>query len=122
MIRTLGAGAEIILGAGVGMSSTSIVAGKSIQIGEGTLLGAGCLLLDNDFHAPGPGFSWKTDHQSTAKPIRIGRGCFVGTRSIILKGVTLGDRTVVGAGSVVTQSFPDGSTIGGNPAKNLRGG
>lgn len=52
--------------------------------------------------------------------IKIGNDCFIGIRSIILPGVTLGDQTIVGAGSVVTKSFPEGHVvIAGNPAKVL---
>ena len=49
--------------------------------------------------------------------IKIGNDCFIGVRSIILPGVTLGDHTIVGAGSVVTKSYPEGDVIiAGNPA------
>jgi acetyltransferase-like isoleucine patch superfamily enzyme len=53
-------------------------------------------------------------------PIRIGRGVFVGARSIVLKGVTIGDGAVVGAGSVVTSDVPAHTLVAGNPAKELR--
>jgi acetyltransferase-like isoleucine patch superfamily enzyme len=75
------------------------------------------MVLDNDFHALGPGFSWLTEYSINSKPVKIGRGCFIGARSIILKGVTLGDRVVIGAGSVVTKDFPAFSIAAGNPAR-----
>jgi len=46
----------------------------------------------------------------------IGRGCFIGARAIILKGVTIGDCAVVGAGAVVTRDVPAGHLAAGNPA------
>ena len=75
------------------------------------------MVLDNDFHAPGTEFNWLTEHSQNSNPIKIGRGCFIGTRSIILKGVTLGDRVIIGAGSVVTKDIPAYSIAAGNPAR-----
>lgn len=49
--------------------------------------------------------------------ICIGDNAFIGAHAIILPGVTIGNRCIVGAGAVVTKSFPDGSIIGGNPAR-----
>ena len=54
-----------------------------------------------------------------ARPVRIGRGCFIGARAILLKGVTLGDRAIVGAGAVVTRDVPAGHIAVGNPARIL---
>jgi acetyltransferase-like isoleucine patch superfamily enzyme len=101
----------------VGLSGSIIVAGNSIDIGEDTILGAGCMVLDNDFHSLGSGFTWLNEYSKNSKPVKIGRGCFIGTRSIILKGVTLGDRVIVGAGSVVTKDFPAFTIVAGNPAR-----
>jgi acetyltransferase-like isoleucine patch superfamily enzyme len=112
--------ARLTLGDRVGLSSSVIVAGNSIEIGEGTIFGAGSMVLDNDFHVLGPEFSWLTEYSKNSKPIKIGRGCFIGTRSIILKGVTLGDRVVIGAGSVVTKDVPAYSVAAGNPARVVR--
>jgi maltose O-acetyltransferase len=53
-------------------------------------------------------------------PIKIGNDVFIGTKSIILSGVSLGNRVIVGAGSVVTKSFSDDVIIAGNPAKIIR--
>lgn len=61
------------------------------------------------------------DQFSTNDPISIGRYSWLGSGASILPGVVLGDFTIVGAGAVVTKSFPDGyCVLGGNPAKILR--
>ena len=52
-------------------------------------------------------------------PIVVGDDCFVGMRSILMYGVTLGDHCVVAAGSVVTKSFPPRTVLGGNPARAI---
>ena len=120
VLRTMTSTARIILGDRVGLSSSTIVSGSSIEIGEDTILGAGSMVLDNDFHALGPEFSWLTEYSKNSKPVKIGRGCFLGARSMILKGVTLGDRVIIGAGSVVTKDVPAFSIAAGNPARIVR--
>lgn len=54
------------------------------------------------------------------KHTRIGRRCFIGARSIILPGVTIGDNCVVGSGSVVTKDVPPNSVVAGNPARVIK--
>ena len=120
VLRTLAPGARLHLGPHVGMSASVICAGWCIEIGEGTIMGAGAMVLDNDFHAPSGEWGWATEHRAGAKPIRIGRGVFIGTRAIVLKGVTIGDRAVIGAGAVVTKDVPDYGVAAGNPARIIR--
>lgn len=117
VLRTLSSDAVLQLGPGVGLSATAIVAGLSITVGEGTIFGAGAMVVDNDFHTPEGTWGWGYDCRSGAKPVRIGRGCFIGARAIVLKGVTLGDRVVVGAGAVVTKDVPSEHMAVGNPAR-----
>jgi acetyltransferase-like isoleucine patch superfamily enzyme len=58
------------------------------------------------------------DTYQDGKDVVLGKNCWIGFNSIILPGVTLGDNTIVGAGSVVTKSFLEGNAvIAGNPAK-----
>ncbi len=59
--------------------------------------------------------------QQTAKPLRIGKHCWIGMGVVVLPEVELGDFTIVGAGSIVTKSFPEGRcVIAGNPAKKIK--
>lgn len=53
---------------------------------------------------------------------RIGRNCFIGARSIIMPGVTIGDGSIVAAGSIVNRDVPPGSIVAGNPAKVIKSG
>jgi acetyltransferase-like isoleucine patch superfamily enzyme len=117
VLRTMAPRARLILGEGVGISGSSICAMASIEIGEGSILGSGAMLIDNDFHSPGPEWTWGPALLEDARPIRVGRGVFIGARAIVLKGVTLGDRCIVGAGAVVTKDVPPGGRAVGNPAR-----
>lgn len=57
------------------------------------------------------------DEVELLNPVYIGRASWIGLGAILMPGVSLGNGCIVGAGSIVTKSFPDGSIIGGNPAK-----
>jgi acetyltransferase-like isoleucine patch superfamily enzyme len=113
------AGAEIILGRGVGLSGTSICAARKVEIGEGTFVGADVVIFDNDFHAPEGDWNWGDFAPDNPRPVVIGRGVFIGARAIILKGVTIGDRAIVGAGAVVTRDVPPKHIAVGNPSRNI---
>ncbi len=119
-LRTMRPGAEIILGNGVGLSSTAVCAAVRVEIGEGTFVGADTYIFDNDFHAPVGDWNWGNAASDNPKPVMIGRGVFIGARAIILKGVTIGDRAVVGAGAVVSKDVPAGHIAIGNPARVLQ--
>ncbi len=117
VLRALAAGARLTIGRGVGMSGATLCAAAEITIGEGTILGSGAMIIDNDFHQPSGDFSWIDADPASARPVQIGRGCFIGARAIVLKGVTIGDRATIGAGAVVTNDVPAGATAAGNPAR-----
>ena len=57
---------------------------------------------------------------TTPKPIKIGNGCWIGANVVVLPGVTIGDGTVIGAGSVVTKDIPANVVAVGNPCHVLR--
>src|ERR1043166_7736653 len=116
-LRAMAPGARLILEKNVGLSGVALCAGVLIEVGEGTIFGAGAMAFDNDFHQPVGQWDWNTDNLTNARPIKIGRGVFIGARAIILKGVTIGDRAVVGAGAVVTKDVPANQLAVGNPAQ-----
>ena len=119
-LATVAAGAELLIGDRVGMSSAIIACATRIEIGEGTQIGGGVMILDTDFHPRATDGTLRTDPASVASPVHIGRHCFIGARAIILKGVRIGDRAVVGAGAVVTSDIPPGAIHAGNPTRELR--
>ena len=89
--------------------------GGKLKIGKGTLIAVnvGLITANHDIH--------DVHKHSEGRDIVIGKKCWIGMNSVILPGVTLGDNTVVGAGSVVTKSFPEGHcVIAGNPAKLIK--
>lgn len=115
-------GGKIHIGGGVCMSGCTIYSMASIYIGRNTDIGAGCKIIDNDFHPLAYSLRFPKEQLDKVKkrPIMIGEGCFIGANSIILKGTTLGKNVVVGAGSVVSGTFPDNVIIAGNPAKIIK--
>lgn len=111
------------IGDNVGMSSPIILVHQSITIGNNVKLGANVILMDSDAHSLN--FLDRRNHDldiknKKDKPIIIEDDVFIGVNSIILKGVTIGARSVIGAGSVVTKSIPADSIACGNPAKVIK--
>jgi acetyltransferase-like isoleucine patch superfamily enzyme len=123
IIRILAPGATISIGADSGLSGTVLCAAKSIEIGERCLIGADSMIFDTDFHNPEPDNRRyaKPDWKRISKPIFIGNDVFIGTRTIVLKGVKIGDGAVIAAGSVVASDIPPNVVAGGVPAKVIRG-
>lgn len=112
-------GASLSIGNNVGISSCCIWATKSITIGNHVNIGADTLILDTDAHH----LDWlaRRNHgERTSKPVVIGDDVFIGTRCIILKGVTIGARSIIGAGSVVTRNIPADCIAAGNPCKIIK--
>ncbi|MBL8216934.1 MAG: acyltransferase [Bryobacterales bacterium] len=92
-----------------------IEATNRIEIGSHNMFGPGVYITDAN-HTLHPS-RWVWECPMDSGTVRIGDGCWLGARVVILKDVTLGDRCVVGAGAVVTKSYPAGSVIAGVPAK-----
>jgi len=112
----LGPNAAVEIGDDVGMSGCTITAKEKIIIGDRVLLGTGVVVTDNDAHPIHP--AQRNDHNLIRKaPVRIANDVFVGARAMILKGVTIGEGAVVGAGSIVTKSVPAFAIVAGNPAR-----
>ena len=109
-------GATLVLKASAGVSFSHLIANVGIEIGEGSLIGAGCLICDSDMHEVPLG----SGKAVSKAPIIIGKDVYIGARCIILKGVTIGDGAVIGAGSVVSKSIPAGALAAGNPATVVR--
>lgn len=120
---TINKNAILCIGNNVGMSSPTIWAHISITIGNNVMLGANVTIMDSDAHS----LNYKERRILTLdkskkhdKPIVIEDDVFIGMNSIILKGVTIGARSIIGAGSVVTESIPADCIVAGNPAKIIR--
>ena len=113
---TLSKSALIKIGARSGISGSSICALSSVTIGEDSLIGVGCQIFDNDFHHR-DGNGWRSPELDEAKPVTIGDRVFIGAGVKILKGVSVGNDSTIGAGSVVTRDIPKNSVAAGQPAK-----
>lgn len=113
--------ATITIGNNVGMSSTVLWAHKSITIGNHVKIGGNSILIDTDSHNKdymirrGQYTDW-----GVAEPIIIEDDAFIGMNCLILKGVTIGARSIIAAGSVVTKSIPADCIAGGNPARVIK--
>ncbi len=92
---------------------TTIISVEEIVVGDDVAFANDVYVLDSDSH----GIEGRPHKQAA---VRIGDGCWIGTRAIILPGVTLGRRVLVAAGSVVTRDVPDDCLVAGNPARVVR--
>ncbi|HET8646058.1 MAG TPA: acyltransferase [Vicinamibacteria bacterium] len=112
---------RLTIGDDVGLSNSTIVCQREVTIGDGVFLGGDSKVYDTDFHSldadqralPGnPG--------ARTAPVVIGARAFVGGHSIVLKGASIGETSIVGAGSVVRGRIPPGELWTGNPASPVR--
>ncbi len=109
------------IGDNSGMSATNINCVQQVQIGSHVLIGAGCLITDSNHHSIG----WEDrclrgDCNIKSAPIKIEDYVFIGAKSIILKGVTIGEKSIIQAGSVVVHDIPANCIAGGNPCEVIK--
>lgn len=121
---------QIIIGDNVGISSACIWAQKCIEIGNNVNIGGDCLIMDSDSHPHDYMQRRRNFRQEVGmdkyletipcSPIVIEDDVWIGARCQILKGVRIGARSIIAAGSIVTKDVPSDCIAAGVPAKVLR--
>jgi acetyltransferase-like isoleucine patch superfamily enzyme len=113
-------GSVVEFGHGVEVNNNAFIKseGPGIRIGARALLGSGVTIYDSDFHDLRP--NRRREGRPRMAPVELGEDVFVGDGVKILKGVSIGAHSVIGAGSVVTSSIPAGVIVAGNPARVIR--
>lgn len=118
--------ATLKIGNHVKMSNVGISCQENIKIEDEVMIGGGTCIWDTDFHSTNLFIRMQLieekEYPKTA-PILIKKGAFIGAGCYILKGVTIGENSIVGAASVVSKDIPDNQVWAGNPAgfiRNLR--
>jgi acetyltransferase-like isoleucine patch superfamily enzyme len=96
--------------------ATEICVAESVRIGARTTIAWDVLIIDSDIHAIGPDFG------PVSGPIDIGEHVWIGNGVKILKGVHIGDGSVIAAGSIVTRDIPPNALAAGVPARVVRTG
>lgn len=106
-------GGSLTLGDHVNFNNDcEIYCSTKIDIGNDTIFSNGVVIRDSDIH--------QIEGSVNTSPIKIGNHCWIGERAIILKGVTIGDGSVIGAGTIVTKDVPPNCLVVGNPAKVIK--
>lgn len=113
MISTLADRARITIGEGCGFSGTVIACAQKIILGRNVRCGANTLIMDTDWH-------WNDPRTGPNAPVEIGDNVWLGINVTVTKGVTIGENTLVAAGSIVTKSLPANVIAGGIPARVVR--
>lgn len=121
-LRTFSPTARILIGNNVGFNSISILArSQTITIGDGTMIGGNCQIMDTDGHPLWPADArWQYPGTEYDAPVNIGKNVFIGLNVIVLKGVKIGDNSVIAAGSVVTKDVPMNALAAGVPAEIVK--
>lgn len=111
-------GRQTTVGPHGGVGERCVLSGD-VTIGAHVTMGPDCYFITGDHPVP-PDFGRFRDMNSVHKPIVIHEDVFLGARTTILPGVTIGKGAAVGAGSVVTKDVRPGATVVGNPAREIR--
>lgn len=106
-------GAKIIIGNNCGFSGTVIGAFCNITIKNNVRCGANTTITDSDWHLDDP-------RSGIPKPVVIEDNVWIGLNTIVLKGVTIGENSVIGAGSIVVNNIPANVIAAGNPCKVIK--
>lgn len=117
--------AQIIIGNNVGISSACLWSNSSIKIGNHVQIGGDCIIMDTDAHSLNHlnrRIPLRDKQDTNSKPIIIEDDVLIGTRCIILKGVRIGARSIIGSGSIVTKDIPSDCIAAGNPCKIISKG
>lgn len=103
----------IKIGDNCGFSGTVIGAFVNITLGNNVRCGANTLITDSDWHLDDP-------RVGKPKPVFIDDNVWLGVNSVVLKGVTIGKNSIIGANSVVVSNIPENVIAAGNPCKVIR--
>lgn len=114
--------AILSIGNNVGISDVTITCYQKIIIGNNIIIGVGSQIRDTDNHSLNPndrlnGLDWIN---KKTEPITIKDNVFIGAHCFVLKGVTIGENAIIGAGSVVTKDIEKNEIWAGNPAKFIK--
>jgi acetyltransferase-like isoleucine patch superfamily enzyme len=105
--------ATIIFGDNVHLGyNVGVAAQKQVEIGDEARIGDGSIIVDTDWH----GFD---GNPPKVMPVKLGFHVWLGLNAMVLKGVTIGDYAIIGAGTVVTSNIPANTIVAGNPAKKI---
>lgn len=119
-IFTLKDGASLEIGNNVGISNSTVYCRERIVIEDNVLVGVNCVIYDTDCHSIDYNQRLAGEEGAKHAPVVIREGAWIGGHCIILKGVTVGTHSVIGAGSVVTKDIPDYELWAGNPARFIK--